>query len=127
MFIALGGSSYAAVKITGKDVRNGTLSGADIRNGTLSGADIRRNSVAGGDVRNGSLAARDFEPGALPGTTRWLLINESGGTAIGRCNTAAINCMPAGTNIDTTLVVRALADNTNVASQTRRVYVQVTP
>jgi hypothetical protein len=31
VFIALGGSSYAAVKITGKDVRNRSLTGKDIK------------------------------------------------------------------------------------------------
>jgi hypothetical protein len=50
----------------------------------------------------------------------------SGDVAVGRCNTAAITCAPAGTNADDTLVVRSLVDNTNVASQTRRVYVSVT-
>jgi hypothetical protein len=50
----------------------------------------------------------------------------AGDAAVGRCNTAAITCAPAGTNEDDTLVVRALASNTDVASQTRRVYVHVT-
>ena len=51
----------------------------------------------------------------------------NGTAAIGRCNTTAINCVPAGTNEDDTLVVRALVDNTYVASQTRRVWLDVTP
>jgi len=50
----------------------------------------------------------------------------TGDQAVGRCNTAAINCVPAGTNNDNTLVVRSLADNTNAGSQTRRFYVEVT-
>lgn len=191
VFIALGGTSYAAVKITG----------ADVRNGSLTGKDIKRNSLRGGDIRNGSLRAVDFRGGKLPAgpqgpkgdpgaASRWLLIGENGeileqsggftvvsrpgingqpaanpnyyvdagaslvgkglsatiaiqnridrtgdmtpdpafagDVAIGRCNTAGINCVPAGTNEDDTLVVRSLADNTDVASQTRRVYVQVT-
>jgi len=48
-----------------------------------------------------------------------------GDVAVGRCATPAINCVPAGTNTDNTLVVRSLADNSNVASQTRRFYVEV--
>lgn len=51
----------------------------------------------------------------------------AGDVAVGRCNSASINCVPAGTNVDSVFVVRALANNTDVASQTRRVYVQVTP
>jgi len=49
-----------------------------------------------------------------------------GDVAVGRCNTAAINCVPADTNLDNVLVVRSLADNDNVTSQTRRFYVEVT-
>ena len=177
------------MKITGSDVRNGSLSGKDIRNGSLTGRDIRSNSVSGRDIRG--LTAADFKAGALPTGPRWLLINESGdieeqsggfaviskpgingqpvtnpnvyvdagssllnkgltatiaiqnrldrngdavadpafngNVAVGRCNTTAINCVPANTNNDNTLVVRALADNAMVASQTRRVWVQVTP
>jgi len=188
MFIALGGSSYAAVKITGDDVRNGSLSGRDVRNGGLTGRDIKSDSISGRDIRG--LTTGDFRAGQLPTGPRWLLLNESGDieeqsggftvvskpgingqpatnpnvyisagssligkglsatiaiqnkldrtgdavadpafngdVAVGRCNTTAINCVPTGTNTDNTLVVRALVSNTDVASQTRRVWVQVT-
>jgi hypothetical protein len=53
---ALGGTSYAAVKITGKDVRNNSLTGADIKNRSLTGA----------DVKDGTLSARHFGPNQLP-------------------------------------------------------------
>jgi len=46
LFVALGGSSYAAVSITGKEVRDGSLTSRD--------------------VRNHSLLARDFKAGQLP-------------------------------------------------------------
>ncbi len=51
----------------------------------------------------------------------------AGDVAVGRCLTGAIACAPMGTDRVEVLVVRALADNTKVDSQTRRVYVQVTP
>jgi hypothetical protein len=41
LFIALGGSSYAAVKITGRDVVDGSLTGKDIKDKTLTGADVK--------------------------------------------------------------------------------------
>ncbi len=56
LFIALGGSSYAAVKITGKNVKDGSLTGQDIKN----------SSVTSRDVKNRSLLARDFRAGQLP-------------------------------------------------------------
>jgi type VI protein secretion system component Hcp len=46
LFILLGGSAYAATAITGRDVRNGSLTSAD--------------------VRDHSLRARDFKTGELP-------------------------------------------------------------
>jgi hypothetical protein len=64
VFVALGGSSYAALKITGKDVKNNSLTGADIKN--LTGKDVKNNSLTGADVRKQSLQADDFMPGQLP-------------------------------------------------------------
>jgi len=49
-----------------------------------------------------------------------------GDVALGRCATAAINCVPANTNADSVLVARALADNTDANSESRRFYVEVT-
>lgn len=72
LFIALGGSSYAAVEITGKDVRNGSLTGADIRDHSLTAA----------DVETGSLLAADFKAGqsrgAIGGATTWTYHHEAG-------------------------------------------------
>jgi hypothetical protein len=57
LFVALGGSSYAAVTITGRDVRDGSLTGRDIRNNSLTGRDVR--DITGRDVRNNSLTGAD--------------------------------------------------------------------
>ncbi|MFN8132815.1 MAG: hypothetical protein U0R70_14825 [Solirubrobacteraceae bacterium] len=43
--IALGGTSYAAVAITGRQVRNGSLSGVDIRGDSLTGAQVRESTL----------------------------------------------------------------------------------
>ena len=72
LFVALGGSSYAAIKITGRNVPKDALTGADIKN--LTGRDVRNNSLTGADVKNlksadvknGGLLAEDFAPGQLP-------------------------------------------------------------
>jgi len=50
----------------------------------------------------------------------------NGDVSVGRCNTAAINCVPAGTNVDNVLVVRSLANNGDVTSAPRRFYVEIT-
>ena len=72
LFVALGGSSYAAITITTRNVPRNALTGADIRN--LTGRDVRNNTLTGADVKrlttrdvaNGRLLAEDFAPGQLP-------------------------------------------------------------
>ena len=60
LFVALGGSSYAAITVTGKNVRDGSLTGSDVKNSSLGTA----------DVKNGSLLAGDFKGGQLPAGPR---------------------------------------------------------
>jgi hypothetical protein len=43
--VALGGTSYAAVTVTGRQVKDSSLTGRDVRNGSLTGNDIKRRSV----------------------------------------------------------------------------------
>jgi hypothetical protein len=56
LFVAVGGTSYAAIQVTGRNVKNSSLTGKDVRNSSLTGADIR----------NRSLRSADFKPGQLP-------------------------------------------------------------
>jgi hypothetical protein len=66
VFIALGGSSYAALKITGADVRNGSLSNRDLKRNTLDGTRIKESRLSkvprarNADRLNGVSAARLF-------------------------------------------------------------------
>jgi hypothetical protein len=53
---ALAGTSYAAVTITGKEVKNGSLSGKD----------LKRNALTSREIKSRSLLAADFKPGELP-------------------------------------------------------------
>jgi len=86
LFMLLGGTAFAAVAITGKDVRNESLTGRDIKNGSIKGRDIANSNVTtkdirkgtintsdvgfsslnGGDIADGSLSAKDFGLGELP-------------------------------------------------------------
>ncbi len=65
VFIALGGTSYAAVMITGADVQDGSLTGRDVRDGSLGASDVISNSLGTGEVRNGSLTGRDVRDSSL--------------------------------------------------------------
>jgi hypothetical protein len=56
VFIALGGSAFAAATITGRNVQDGSLTGRDIKKGTIQSSDIK----------DGTLRRQDFFPGVLP-------------------------------------------------------------
>jgi hypothetical protein len=64
VFIALGGSSYAALTITGAEVRNGSLSYRDLKKNTLGGSRIKESRLGkvprarNADRLNGLSAAR---------------------------------------------------------------------
>ena len=76
LFVALGGTSYAAATISSADVQNGSLTGADVKNeslksgdvdnGSLTGSYLKNGSVKSSDIGNASLLAADFKAGELP-------------------------------------------------------------
>jgi hypothetical protein len=72
VFAALGGSSYAAVKVSGRDVRDESLTSRDIKNGSIRARDIRKRDLrairAGGAGLGGAVGApgSDGAPG-VPG------------------------------------------------------------
>ncbi len=55
LFAALGGSSYAAVKITGKEIANHTLSGIDVKKRSLGPTTIKSNSLGGAQINESKL------------------------------------------------------------------------
>jgi hypothetical protein len=82
LVMSLGGSAYALV-ITGKSIKNGSVTHKDIRNHTLKGKDMRGDSVGGGAIKEASL-------GPVPtaflagGGTRFAVVNASGQAVRGR-------------------------------------------
>ena len=67
LFILLGGSAYAAVSITGKDVRDGSLTSADIKNHSLRARDFKASSLPAGPAGPKGDPGRDGaagDPGA---------------------------------------------------------------
>jgi hypothetical protein len=83
LIASLSGSAYAALVITGKSIKNGTVTTKDIRNRSLSGLDMRRDGVGGGAIKESSL-------GAVPvsflsaGGTRFAVVNANGQAVRGR-------------------------------------------
>ena len=64
LFVALGGTSYAAVTITGRNVADGSLSGTDIKNGSLRGTDVRNGSLTAGDLSSKTISSLRGSTGA---------------------------------------------------------------
>lgn len=60
LIVALGGTSYAAATITGKDIRDRSVANRD----------LSANAVTSGKVRDRSLLAKDFKTGQLPAGAR---------------------------------------------------------
>jgi hypothetical protein len=65
LFVSLGGAGYAAVTITGKNVKNSSLTGKDVKNSSLTGSDVKNSSLAGRDIKNDSLTGSDVSEGSL--------------------------------------------------------------
>jgi hypothetical protein len=78
LVVATGGTSYAALSVTGKDVVNQSLSGKDIENQTLTGKDVKNASLKGKDFAPGQLPAGPQGPQGPAGAGRWVLINAAG-------------------------------------------------
>jgi hypothetical protein len=57
LFVALGGTSMAALMITGKQVKNSSLTGIDVKDSSLTGADVKNRSLRAGDFAAGQLPA----------------------------------------------------------------------
>ena len=55
LFMALGGTSYAALKITGKNVENSSLKGVDIKNKSLEEKELKPDTLTGGRINEATL------------------------------------------------------------------------
>ncbi len=78
LVVATGGTSYAALSITGKDVVNQSLTGKDIKNQTVTGKDVRNKSLKAKDFADDQLPAGPQGPQGPAGAGRWVLINAAG-------------------------------------------------
>ena len=78
LFVALGGSVYAAGKISGTQIKANsipgnrvkakTLTGNQIKPGSLTGTQIQAGSLPGTQIKAGSIGAPQIQAGSLTGT-----------------------------------------------------------
>lgn len=83
LFVALGGAAYAAVVVTGKQVRNGSLTGVDFKKRSLHGSKLRADSIGGGSIKESTL-------GPVQALAHQAVVAGSGALARGRGVTSAI-------------------------------------
>src|SRR5215213_8533466 len=57
LFVALGGSSYAALSITSKDVKNRSLKGGDLKRDTVTGKEIKESKLGQVPLANAAVTA----------------------------------------------------------------------
>ncbi len=101
LFIALGGTVYAAGKINGKQIKASSLPGNRIKPRTITGSRIKAKTLTGRQVKKHSLTGNEINQGTLTGisaaalanvqyqvTTVPLARNSSDGT------TATVGCPP---------------------------------
>jgi hypothetical protein len=65
LFVALGGTGYAAMTINGKNIKNNSIPGKKLKNGAVTAKKIKSNAVTGAKVKAGTLNGSDFAPGTL--------------------------------------------------------------
>jgi hypothetical protein len=61
LFVALGGSAYAAKKIGAKQIRTGAVGSRAVKNHSLAGTDIRNNSLGPGTIAEQALDTSKFK------------------------------------------------------------------
>ena len=69
LFVALGGSSYAAIKVGSKNIKRGAVNSRAIANNSVRSTDVKNSSLTGTDIKNDSLTNADIDNGNLRANT----------------------------------------------------------
>ena len=97
LFVALGGTSYAAVTlprnsvgsaqiktnaVTSSELRKGAVKNSELGSGAVTGSKIKGNSITSSKIAAGSLLATDFKAGEMPKAPTTLPPNGAAGGAL---------------------------------------------
>jgi hypothetical protein len=55
LFVAIGGTGYAAATINGKDIKNRSIAGKKLKNGAVAGKQVKRDSLGARQIKESSL------------------------------------------------------------------------
>ncbi len=67
LFVALGGSGYAAVKVNGKNIKNRSVTAKKLKKNTLTGAEVKDRSLGREDFKRSRLPRGFRGPQGIPG------------------------------------------------------------
>jgi hypothetical protein len=114
LFVALGGSGYAAVKINGKNITSRSIAGSK----------LKKSAVTGTEVKNASLGVADFKAGQLPAgpqgpTGSAGMQGPAGVQGPAGANGSAVGFAYVQANAGTVTVNPAFAQNVTAANITR--------
>jgi hypothetical protein len=65
LFVALGGTSYAALTIGSGQIKNHSIQGVDVAQNSITGENIKQRSLKEGDIGSGQVDARIIKNGAI--------------------------------------------------------------
>lgn len=65
LFVAMGGSGYAAVKLNGKNIKNKSIAGKKLKNKTITAAKLKNRTITAGKVRNNTLGGTQINESKL--------------------------------------------------------------
>lgn len=74
LFVALGGTSYAATRIGSKQIRNNSIKSADIKNRTIKSRDIARGVIGTTLQSSAAQVVRDAGPSSVPKSTNYTAV-----------------------------------------------------
>src|SRR3712207_4242029 len=69
LFVALGGSSYAAVTISASQIADNSIPGSNIKSNSIPASKLRNNSITGRKLRNNTISRAKLRTDALLPTT----------------------------------------------------------
>jgi hypothetical protein len=65
LFVALGGTSYAALSVGSGQIKNHSIKGVDVAENSITGDNIKQRSLKEGDIGSGQVDARTIKNGSI--------------------------------------------------------------
>ena len=106
--VSVAGSATAAKLITGKQVKNGSLTSVDVRNNNLTGADLKTGSIPGADLKDGTVSGADLADDSVGhddlAVDAWVTAGLAGNPEIDvpNCPDQTLQICPALTDVEET-------------------------